>query len=108
MAEAFVRTFKRDYVRLNPTPDAASVLRQLPGWFEHYNTVHPHKALGYHSPREFRALAKQSPSDLALGAPRRALHRPPSAAGLGSSPSAAQSAETQCVWLDASTATDQP
>lgn len=79
MAEAFVRTFKRDYVRLNPIPDAASVLRQLPGWFEHYNTIHPHKALGYHSPCEFRALAMQSPSDLALGAPRRALHRPLSA-----------------------------
>ncbi|WP_426232134.1 integrase core domain-containing protein, partial [Pararhizobium sp. DWP3-4] len=22
-------------------------------WFEHYNTLHPHKALGYRSPREF-------------------------------------------------------
>jgi putative transposase len=22
-------------------------------WFEHYNTLHPHKALGYQSPREF-------------------------------------------------------
>ncbi|MBY3513045.1 transposase, partial [Rhizobium phaseoli] len=24
-----------------------------PLWFEHYNTLHPHKALGYRSPREF-------------------------------------------------------
>jgi len=28
-------------------------MRQLPAWFEHYNTVHPHRALGYRSPREF-------------------------------------------------------
>ena len=54
MAEAFVKTLKRDYARVNPRPDAVSILRQLDGWFEHYNTVHPHKALGYCSPREFR------------------------------------------------------
>ena len=54
MAEAFVKTIKRDYARVAVRPDAASVLRQLDFWFEHYNTVHPHKALGYRSPREFR------------------------------------------------------
>jgi putative transposase len=54
MAEAFVKTLKRDYARVSPCPDAATVLRQLGGWFEQYNTVHPHKALGYRSPREFR------------------------------------------------------
>ena len=53
MAEAFVRTLKRDYVRVNPRPDARTVIDQLPGWFDHYNTVHPHRALGYRSPREF-------------------------------------------------------
>jgi putative transposase len=53
MAEAFVRTFKRDYVRVSPRPSAEAVLRQLPGWFAHYNEVHPHKALGYRAPREF-------------------------------------------------------
>ena len=47
MAEAFVKTFKRDYARLHPRPDAATVLGQLDGWFEHYSTIHPHKALGY-------------------------------------------------------------
>lgn len=31
MAEAFVRTLKRDYVRVNPTPDARTVIEQLPG-----------------------------------------------------------------------------
>lgn len=55
MAEAFVRTIKRDYARVSLVPDAASVLRQLPGWLAHYNEVHPHKALGYRSPREFIA-----------------------------------------------------
>ena len=53
MAEAFVKTFKRDYVSVNPLPDAVTVIAQLPSWFEHYNALHPHKALGYRSPREF-------------------------------------------------------
>ncbi len=55
MAEAFVRTIKRDYVRVSPRPDAPTVMRQLSSWFNHYNEVHPHKALGYRSPREFIA-----------------------------------------------------
>lgn len=55
MAEAFVRTIKRDYVRVSPCPDAATVIQQLPAWIAHYNEVHPHKALGYRSPREFIA-----------------------------------------------------
>ena len=58
MAEAFVRTFKRDYVACNPKPDATTVIRSLPKWFEHYNQLHPHRALGYLSPREF--IAKMS------------------------------------------------
>ena len=62
MAEAFVRTLKRDYVRVSPVPDAASVLRQLPGWLTHYNTVHPHRALGYRAPREF--IARSTPEGL--------------------------------------------
>ena len=53
MAEAFVRTIKRDYVYVSPRPNAEAVLRQLPSWIAHYNEVHPHKALGYRSPREF-------------------------------------------------------
>ena len=55
MAEAFVRTIKRDYVRVSPRPDAETVMRQLSSWMTHYNEVHPHKALGYRSPREFIA-----------------------------------------------------
>jgi putative transposase len=53
IAEAFVKTFKRDYVRVNPLPDAAAVLRQLAGWFVDYNDSHPHSGLGMRSPREF-------------------------------------------------------
>jgi putative transposase len=60
MAEAFVRTLKRDYVRVNPRPDAQSVINQLPGWFAHYNEVHPHRALRYRSPREFIAQTREA------------------------------------------------
>ncbi len=62
MAEAFVKTFKRDYVSVNPVPDAQTVLDQLPIWFEHYNRFHPHKALGYRSPKEFLADKTRQPS----------------------------------------------
>lgn len=66
MAEAFVRTFKRDYVAFNPKPDAATVIQSLPAWFEHYNALHPHRALGYRSPREFIALNANSTGEVAL------------------------------------------
>ncbi len=50
MAEAFVRTIKRDYAHVSSRPNAEPVMRQLPSWITHYNEVH-HKALGYRSPR---------------------------------------------------------
>ena len=53
MAEAFVKTFKRDYVRVSPIPDAATALALIDSWMEDYNTVHPHSRLGYRSPREY-------------------------------------------------------
>jgi putative transposase len=62
MAEAFVRTLKRDYVRVSPVPDAETVLRQLPGWLAHYNDIHPHRALAYRSPREF--IRRSTPESL--------------------------------------------
>jgi putative transposase len=52
-AEAFVKTFKRDYVYVHDRPDACMVLSQLSNWFEDYNEVHPHKDLQLKSPREF-------------------------------------------------------
>ena len=59
MAEAFVRTFKRDHVRVNPIPDAATALAAVAGWMEDYNTVHPHSRLGYRSPREYLKAMSQ-------------------------------------------------
>ena len=53
--ERMNRTIKRDYVRVAPIPDAKTVLSHIPGWLTHYNEEHPHKALGYRSPREFIA-----------------------------------------------------
>jgi transposase InsO family protein len=53
MAEAFVKTFKRDYVRMGLIPDAAAALALIDSWMEDYNTVHPHSRLGYRSPREY-------------------------------------------------------
>jgi putative transposase len=53
MAEAFVKTFKRDYVRVHPLPDAPTALRQIAGWIADYNDIHPHSALKMRSPREF-------------------------------------------------------
>lgn len=55
MAEAFVKTFKRDYVYLNDLPDAATVMARLPEWIEDYNRSHPHKGLKMKSPWEYRA-----------------------------------------------------
>ena len=52
MAESFVKTIKRDYVAFGDLSDAKTVMAQLPSWFAHYNTVHPHSALRYMSPRE--------------------------------------------------------
>jgi transposase InsO family protein len=53
MAEAFVKISKRDYVRANPIPDAASALAAIPDWIDDYNEIHPHSWLGYRSPREY-------------------------------------------------------
>jgi transposase InsO family protein len=61
VCEAFVKTMKRDYVRVNPRPDAISVLQQLPAWFEDYNAIHPHSGLRMLSPREFIAQQSSTP-----------------------------------------------
>lgn len=60
MAEAFVKTSKRDYVWVNQLPDAMTVIAQLSSLFEHYKTLRPHKALEYCSPREF-LIVRQKP-----------------------------------------------
>jgi len=54
MSEAFVHTFKRDYIQVNPLPDAKAVIKLIGGWIEDYNESHPHSGLKWRSPREFR------------------------------------------------------
>ena len=59
MFEAFVKTLKRDYIRISPIPDADTALRKIDGWIEDYNEIHPHSALKMASPREFiKALSQ--------------------------------------------------
>ena len=60
MAEAFVKTFKRDYAYVGDLSSAERVREQLPGWFKDYNENAPHKALGMMSPREYRNLNRAS------------------------------------------------
>lgn len=54
MAEAFVKLFKRDYVYVNELWTVESVLRQIPLWFDDYNSNHPHSGLNFKSPLEYR------------------------------------------------------
>lgn len=53
MSEAFVKTLKRDYIRISALPDAQTALRLIDGWIEDYNEIHPHSALKMASPRQF-------------------------------------------------------
>ncbi len=45
MLDAFVETLSRDRVRVNPLPDAKTVLRLIGDWIEDYNESHPHSGL---------------------------------------------------------------
>jgi putative transposase len=63
MAEAFVKTLKRDYVDGADLGSAAAVLDQLPRWVADYNGVAPHSALGYLAPHEYRARQQQQQTD---------------------------------------------
>ena len=105
MAEAFVKTFKRDYARVSAKPDAASVLRQLDSWFEHYNSVHTHKALGYRSPREFRRELVRETTENAVGAMRRPHDGIAATEAGGSRPEPPQ-AVARSASLDASATVD--
>ena len=58
MAEAFVKTFKRDYAYVHELPSAAAVLAAVPQWVTDYNESHPHRGLGMKSPREYRAATR--------------------------------------------------
>jgi len=73
LAEAFVGTFKRDYLGDAELRDAETVLAQLGSWFDDYNLLAPHSALGMRSPREYRALTVAT----ACGAPSASGTPPP-------------------------------
>jgi putative transposase len=45
IAEAFVKTFKQDFVYFQERLDAKTVIAQLEQWFEHYNEYRPRKRL---------------------------------------------------------------
>ena len=60
MAESFVKTMKHNYVAYMDKADVPTALSRLAIAFEHYNERHPHKALKYRSPREFRRTAVSS------------------------------------------------
>ena len=68
MAEAFVKTFKRDYVLFGDLRGAGRVMQQLSEWIEDYNERAPHKALGMRAPREFirnrEMMPRTGPSSL--------------------------------------------
>ena len=61
LAEAFVKTFKRDYLFTHSLHDVSSAIKHLPEWFENYNEVAPHKALRMLSPREFIRSTQTEP-----------------------------------------------
>jgi putative transposase len=53
MAEAFVKTIKRDYVYTSDCVNADAVIKMIPEWFKDYNEIAPHSALGMLSPMEY-------------------------------------------------------
>lgn len=54
MSEVFVKTLKRDYLRVNPVPDARTAFNQIDGRFGDYNETHPHSGLRVRSLRELK------------------------------------------------------
>lgn len=68
MAEAFVRTIKRDYVNVAEIPNAAHAIRQLSKWIEDYNEFAPHKGLKMLSPRQYRRKQKALLEEISPGA----------------------------------------
>lgn len=68
MAEAFVKTIKRDYASWKNISDAKTVMAGMGDWIEDYNEIAPHKGLGWLSPREFRRLGMTSPGEISSGA----------------------------------------
>jgi putative transposase len=55
MAEAFVNTLRRDYIAGADLSTAEGVLEQVAAWIADYNGSAPHSALGFRSPKQYRA-----------------------------------------------------
>ena len=58
MSEAFVKTLKHDYVRVNLLPDAQTGLSLHGAWIEDYNENHPHSGLKMSEPVHRRAARR--------------------------------------------------
>ena len=58
MAEAFVKTIKRDYVYVSDCCDAKTTMKLLEQWIYDYNHRAPHSSLGMRSPVEYIKLTQ--------------------------------------------------
>ena len=72
IAQAFVQTFKREYVRLNSLPDGCTALGQLGGRFDDYIHNHPHSGLGMCFP-----ASSSVPDNLPRRLDKRGQQHPP-------------------------------
>ena len=53
MAEAFVKTIKRDYVYVNDCESARKTIGMIDSWIKDYNEEAPHSSLDMMSPSEY-------------------------------------------------------
>ena len=56
MAEAFVKTIKRDYVYVNNCVNPKAVFAMLPARFNDYNEISPHSVLGMLNPEKCKSF----------------------------------------------------
>ena len=70
MAEAFVKTLKRDYAACHELPSSKEVMKLMAVWIEDYNENAPHKGLKLLSPRQFRRKIMKLPEGNFPGAAR--------------------------------------
>jgi putative transposase len=59
LVERFFRSLKEECVWQHNFGDFAEALATITQWIRWYNAERPHQALGYRSPRQFRALQPQ-------------------------------------------------
>lgn len=59
LVERFFRSLKEECVWLHNFGSFTEARRAITQWIQWYNTSRPHQALGYRSPRQFRALQPQ-------------------------------------------------